>query len=168
MWHWWVSEEEEDCSGKYFLPAKYLGENLGLFLQSVSIALYYADTFIKILGLERCGHTPLLLCISTLPQSMSLFLSLVLLSYICELPMCPAQLLCSDGKTRWVALSKAGRLSLVRVGQERLQVRIFQVNQDGDDNQYDELETIYLFFAMLLFCHLINEENNLCRWWETS
>ena len=54
---------------------------------------------------------------------------------------------CADGKTRWVPLSKAGRLSLVRVGEERLQVRIFQVNQDGDDNQYDELG-LFVFFPM--------------------
>ena len=75
------------------------------------------------------------------------FLSLRLLSYICNY-RCALHNYCADGKTRWVALSEAGRLSLVRVGEERLQVRIFQVNQDGDDgdyDKYDDLGFIYLF-----------------------
>ena len=73
-------------------------------------------------------HSDVQLC--TCPISV-LFLSLLLLSYICNY-RCALHNYCADGKTRWVALSEAGRLSLVRVGEERLQVWIFQVNLDGD------------------------------------
>ena len=74
------------------------------------------------------------------------FLSLLLLSYICELPMwCTAKLLCRRQDT-------AGRLvqswsTIVGAGRRGTPA---SPDISGDDDQYDELG-LFVFFAMLMF-----------------